>query len=266
MRALAQGRGTLAALVALVAGSWLAGHLLPPYATSRDSLLPPGPGHWLGTNDIGQDVLTGLIVATPPTVGIALATAALSMALSTLAALPTGRLASAAVLRLVDILLVIPSILILLLLAALIQPGLLGIVLLLALTTWHDDVRVLRSLLLRETTRENVQHARAMGAGRAWCLHQHILPALAPALMGLYVQNVRQAAMRTAGLAFLGLTDPRLTTWGSMMQDALNYLYSDAWTWLLLPPVLCLSGFLWLVLRAGRALERRAMALPNEAA
>ncbi|WP_439530106.1 ABC transporter permease [Pannonibacter sp.] len=232
--------------------------VLPPYITSRDVLQPPGPAHWLGTNDIGQDVLTGLLRATPNTVLIALLTAAAALVLSILFAglTVTGpRWLQRTLMRVVDVLQIVPSVLVILLVAAWVQPDLGGIALLLALTIWPDDVRVLRTVFRRELIRENVAVARRLGGSWAYCLGRHVLPAIAPVLVGLFLQHVRQAALKTAGLGFLGLTDPRLVTWGGMMQDALDYLHTSAWIWLLVPPAACLTLFLHGVLRAGGQLE-----------
>nr|WP_319515232.1 ABC transporter permease [uncultured Cohaesibacter sp.] len=241
--------------------------LAPSYVTGLDSLQPPSKAHWLGTNDIGQDVLIGTLKATPNTVLIAFATSFLAITISIVlgatAAIARG-LVSNLILRLVDIIQVIPSILILLLLAAVVHPSFWGTVLLLALTTWHDEVRVLRALFLRELTRENVLYARRMGASWLYCAMRHILPAVLPSILGLFVQQIRQAAMKVAGLGFLGLTDPQLITWGSLMQDALDYLQSPAWMWLLIPPGLCLSLFLLFVLFIGRSLEVYSMAEGKE--
>lgn len=238
---------------------------MPPlsYVTSRDVLAPPGAAHWLGTNDIGQDVVAGLILALPNTVLIAIATAFLALAMTTLVAAPAalrGGWLAAVVMRVVDILQVVPSTLVLLLVAAWIRPDFLGIVLLLAITAWHDDVRVLYAVFRRELTRENVRFARHMGASWTCCFIHHILPSVWPTSLALFVQHVRYAAMRTAGLAFLGLMDPRLLTWGGMLQDALDHLYKPAWLWLLLPPAICLSLFLLAVLAAGQWLEDIAKA------
>ncbi len=237
--------------------------LAPPYVTGLDSLQPPSHAHWLGTNDIGQDVFVGTLKATPNTVLIAFATSFLAIVISIIlgaTAAIAGSMLSNVILRLVDIIQVIPSILILLLLAAMVHPSFWGTVLLLALTTWHDEVRVLRALFLRELTRENVLYARRMGASWLYCATRHILPAILPSVLGLFVQQIRQATMKVAGLGFLGLTDPQLVTWGSLMQDALDYLQSPAWTWLLIPPGLCLSLFLLFVLFIGRSLEAYSMA------
>lgn len=226
------------------------------YAVSTSVLQPPGSAHWLGTNDLGQDVLTGLLLATPSTMGVALTASALSFAtalvLAAVAALGK-RFVSVAILRLVDILQVVPSTLVLLLLAAWVRPNFVGLVCLLSVISWHDDVRILRTLFLRELTRDNVQFARLMGGSWTYCLSRHMLPALKSPMSGIYIQNVCGAVMRTAGLGFLGLTDGRYVTWGSMMNDAMPYLYERAWLWLLLPPVVCMSLFLSLLMLAARA-------------
>lgn len=238
--------------------------VLPPYVTTRDVLQPPGPEHWLGTNDIGQDVLTGLLRAAPNTVLIALLAAAAALALSIpFASLTvTGpRWLQRTLMRVVDVLQIVPSVLVILLIAAWVQPGLGGIALLLALTIWPDDVRVLRTAFRREIARENVAVARQLGGSWTYCIGRHVLPAMGPVLLGLFLQHVRQAALKTAGLGFLGLTDPRLVTWGSMMQDALDHLHTSAWIWLLLPPAACLTLFLHGVLRAGGRLERSGQTL-----
>jgi peptide/nickel transport system permease protein len=242
----------------------LSGLSLPSYTTSRAVLVPPDAQHWLGTNEIGQDVATGLLVATPTTVLIAVLVASLSLVLSlvyaVLATITPPWLQSGAM-RGVDVMQIMPSILIILLVAAWIQPGLVGVILLLALTSWPDDVRVLRSVMLREMRRENVAFARSLGASWPRCVLVHIVPSMRPVLLGVLLQQIREAALRTAGLGFLGLTDPRLVTWGSMMQDALDHLHSPAWSWLLLPPAACLSLFLVLVIMGGRRLDRPADAM-----
>ncbi|AUR13672.1 ABC transporter, integral inner membrane component (plasmid) [Phaeobacter inhibens] len=230
------------------AGGWL------EYHSSRAVLAPPGLGHWLGTNEIGQDVLIGLILATPTTLTLAMATAVLTVSLAVGAASLVvfgGPFLSALMLRCVDVLQVVPTMLLLLLVAALVSPGFMALFLLLVLTGWSDDVRVAAAVLRREALRENVQYARVMGAGWFYCWRWHLFAALRPLLGALMVQNIRQAALKSAGLGFLGLTDPRLLTWGSMMQSAMDQLYTGAWMWLLLPPAALLSLLLHTTLKLG---------------
>lgn len=252
---------------ALVAGGLLALAAImvfpPARPSSRDALAPPGATHWLGTNDIGQDVLAGLTLGLPNTVLIPVAVATLSLliagGLAAIAAL-RGGFAEVLILRLVEVLQLLPSMFFLLLLASWIRPGFFGVMVLLALTSWHDDVRVLRAILLREVPRENVQYARLHGAGWLYCLRRHVLPTVWPAVLAVWVQNVQGGVMRIAGLGFLGLIDPRLVTWGGMMQEALPWLYGRAWLWLLLPPALALSIFVAALILAAQRLEERALA------
>jgi peptide/nickel transport system permease protein len=205
--------------------------------------------------------MTGLLRAAPVTIGLALATAALALLIGiTMAGLAVmfPKAGRVIVLHLTDMAEIVPSILLLLLLSAWHQPGVIEIIPLMALLTWHDDVRILRSVLLREMGRENITLTRHMGARWPYLLLHHILPAILPTLTGLYLQNVVQATMRVAGLAFLGLTAADLLTWGSMLQDAMGYLHTPAWTWLLLPPAFCLTGFLLLLMTLDQQQARRS--------
>lgn len=238
------GRGLGLALAAAVLAAGLG---LPSPTTGPDILVAPGFAHPLGTNDIGQDVLAGLLAATPNSIAIAVLAAAATLTLAILgglAAACAGSIVQALVLRLVDILQILPSILILLVVAAALEPGLVTLVLLLALTNWHDDVRVVRALILRELTRESLQQARLLGYGWVYLSVRHLVPPIVPELRALALESVRQAAMKTAGLGFLGLIDPQLPTWGGMMQDALGHLTTPAWAWLMLPPAATLALFL----------------------
>lgn len=242
---------------------------LPAIASSRDVLQPPGPTHWLGTNAIGQDVLANLLSALPGTVAIPFLAALAAMLIAGLfaaAAALGGSVPRMMVLRFVDVLQVLPPLFFLLFLAAWIRPAPFGIVIILSLTMWHGDVRVLYVLALRESSRDSVAHARHMGAGWLYCFVRHVLPAAWPAVLGLYVQNLRSAVMRLAGLGFLGLTDPRLVTWGGMLQEGMAYLYGREWIWLVLPPASALSCLIGGLILWGQRAERRAMALEDTSA
>ncbi|WP_180902344.1 ABC transporter permease [Martelella soudanensis] len=234
-------------IVTLAAIALITVAIVPPdYATSEHSLMPPGIGYLLGTNDLGQSVLAGLVRAAPMSIAISLAAGGGATGLAVCAAgliALAGRRSGQGLLGLIDLLQIVPSVLILLLIASWYQPDFLGIVIVLIFTTWHDDVRVLRALMERENNRDSTRMARQMGASQVWCLRYHIVPGLRGPLKALYAQNCLQAGMRAAGLGFLGLTDPRLLTWGRMMNDGLDYLHGVAAFWLLLPPLGMMSIF-----------------------
>jgi peptide/nickel transport system permease protein len=229
-------------------------------------LSPPGTAHFLGTNAIGQDMLAVLLAALPGTVAVPFLAALAAMLIGGLFAFIAtvgGNLSRTLILRLVDMLQVLPPVFFLLLLAAWTRPGSFGIVLILGLTMWHDDVRVLHLIAVRESSRDSVSHARHMGAGWWYSFVRHVLPAAWPPVLGLYVQNLRGAVMRLAGLGFLGLTDPRLITWGGMIQDGMPYLYGQEWLWMILPPAFALSCLVGALLLWGQRVERRTLALED---
>jgi peptide/nickel transport system permease protein len=79
------------------------------------------------------------------------------------------------------------------------------------------------------------------GAGRLYIAWRHILPDLMPIILVEFIYGVRRAVFMEAGLAFLGIGDPRLVSWGTMMQDALKFSYLNVWQWWLLPAGVALS-------------------------
>jgi peptide/nickel transport system permease protein len=180
---------------------------LPPYVVSRDTLQQPSLAHWLGTNDLGQDVALGLAHAAPTTLVLALSAAAMALVVAVLSAYAAalyGGWVDQLVLRVVDGLQIVPSMLLALLVAAWMSPGFWGLVVLLGGLIAYDDVRVLRAVLLRELSRENVRTARILGGSSWYVLRRHVVPAIAPVLTVVYLQSTRQAVMKGAGLAFWG--------------------------------------------------------------
>lgn len=246
--------------VALLA---LTGCLLPLPAISPATLQPPGPSHWLGTNALGQDVLMLLANAAPNTLMLAFGVGSLpvliALLLASLAAVAPDWL-DQAILKLTDVLLVIPSVLILMLLAALTEPGLWGLIAMLSAVAWMDDLRILRAAITRELLRDNVAVARSFGASRGYLLSTHVWPALLPIYLALFIQNARRGVLQSAGLAFLGLTDPRLPGWGAMLQSAQAHMHTPAFWWLLLPPLVALSVLLLSLSQLSRLVTRRPAA------
>ena len=111
------------------------------------------------------------------------------------------------------------------------------------------DFRVLASALQYILQRDSVQLVRSYGASKGYVLRVHVLPALHPLLYALALQNGRRGVGVTAGLAFLGLLDPRIVNLGSLLFDSQSQLHSPAFWWLLLPPMLMLTLLLVLITR-----------------
>lgn len=222
----------------------------PQVQMTNQVLTPPSMAHWLGTDSLGQDVWLRLFEALPNTLLIALACGILpllaGLMLATLSAFG-GPVIDRILLKITDIFLLIPNLLPLMILAALLEPNLYTVIVLISILSWQDDFRVLRAAIKRQLLSDAVLYARSFGAGPIYLLHRHIGPPLFPLLVALFLQNARRAVMLSAALVFLGLTDPRLPSWGGMLLDAQEQIHSIAFWWLLPGPLLAMTGLILLL-------------------
>lgn len=238
-----------AIVVALVLVGLLAPLLAPydPLAFSGDSLEPPSPAHPLGTDDLGQDILSGLIWGARSSLIVAVGAATLALALGVLLGAGAGLLggaADAAVMRLVDVWLALPVLPLLMLVAAFAGRSRLVVVVVLGLLAWPVNARILRAQTLSLRARGFVEAAHGFGSGALYVLRRHLVPALGPLLVVGFVQVAAMAVVAEAGLAFLGLGDPEGVSWGATLNRAVGYqgIYlADLWTWWLLPAGLAIT-------------------------
>ncbi|SMB99654.1 peptide/nickel transport system permease protein [Thermanaeromonas toyohensis ToBE] len=218
----------------------------------------PSAQHWLGTNDVGQDVWSCLLYGARTSLlvgcGAALLAGIISVLVGSSAAL-AGGLYDALCMRVVDAFLVIPPVLVAILVGAYLKPHLLTLILLLAAFLWPGGARIIRAEALSLKEKKSVAAARTFGAGSFYIMARHIIPDLGPVLLAVMIQNARRAIFMEAGLSFLGVSDPTLLSWGKMMQQALNFTYLGVWKWWLLPPGLALSVTVTALTFIGYALE-----------
>ena len=240
------GRIGMLLLVLVVGAALLAPVLAPfaPFIQTPDSLEPPSGLHLLGTNDVGQDILSRLLYGARTSfvtaVAVAFAATALSLAAGAAAGLIGGHFEKL-VMRLVDALLVIPPMLVVIIAAAYIQPGMVHLVLLLSLLGWPAGARIIRAQTLALKEKIHVRASRTFGAGPLFILKRHIIPDLGPVLTAIFIRGARRAVFMEAGLSFLGVTDPMTVSWGKMLYHSLKYVYLDVWQWWLLPVGMALS-------------------------
>ena len=229
-----------------------------PTEQSRFALESPSLGHLLGTNHVGQDIWSQLVFGARTSLLVGLSVAFLSTFLSavigTSAAL-IGGLYDKIVMRTVDALLVMPTIIILILVSAYIQPGIWVLILLLALLGWQGGARITRAQALSIKERLHIAAARSFGAGRLYLIRRHILPDLGPILLVEFVYGMRRAIFIEAGLAFIGISDPNMVSWGMMMREALGFTYLNVWLWWLLPAGVALSLTIIAITFIGHTLE-----------
>ncbi len=253
---------SLLALLTLIA---VLAPLLAPYAPGQPSgapFLPPSARHLLGTDDFGNDLLTQLLYGARVSLAIGLAVGVAATGLGALVGSLAGFLRGATdvvLMRIVDVVLVLPFLPLLLVLAAFLGPGLGVQVLVITAVMWARPARELRAQVLSIRERGHVQAAVAMGAGTRHILRRHVLPDVGPLLAPQFVRAAKAAILLEASLGFLGLGDPTVQSWGSTLYYAnvRGAFLLDAWTWWVLPPGLALGATVVAFALIGTALEER---------
>lgn len=223
-------------------------------------LAPPSKLAWLGTNNLGQDLLLKTILATPATLFIGLGAGFLTLSLAILFAslsLSVGKNLELLMLRVLDAFLIIPSLVLAMLIAAYILPSTLSLILLLGILQWANPVRQIRGLMIKEMLRESYKQAKLMGAGNLYLIRKHLLPKLRPFFITLFISAIKQSIIHASGLAFLGITDPSSPTWGGILAEALPMFDSLAALWLIVAPAFTLFFLLFFLTLLSIELEKR---------
>lgn len=243
--------------VMVVFGPLLAPH--DPHDMSFQPLGPPSPEHWLGVNDGGMDILSELLHGVRNTIAFGLLTGTVALALGVgigLAAAWFGGLVDQITMRVADILLAIPAVLILILIAAFFRPWPVMLALLLAFLYWPTTAKGIRAQALAVKSGLHIQAARQMGASGTYIITRHLLPELFPLYLIGFATKARMAMFMEASLAFLGLFDPSRKSLGIMISYALKYYYLDIWWNWLVPPILCLTLLIMTVTFLAVSLEK----------
>ncbi len=207
--------------------------------------LPPGDGHLLGTNDVGQDIFFQLISAGGKSLMVGMAAALTATLVGTLTGCVAGYyrgIADRVIMGLADIFLLIPDIPLVIVLVSFFEPGLFNVIIVIAMTSWPGTARVVRSRVLKIKEYPFVLNARSLGAGDGHILLKHILPHTGELILAKATLAVASAMLTETGISFLGLGDPCQVTWGSMLHGVFAGagLINGYWWWYL-PPVLCIS-------------------------
>jgi peptide/nickel transport system permease protein len=200
----------------------------------------------LGTNDIGQDIFSELLYGTRVSLLIGVIAALISIILGCLIGIIAGYFGGKVdsfLMRLVDLVLVIPFLPLMILLAAFIGPSFWNIVLVISLISWASPARVIRSQVLTLKTKGYVEAARSIGTGVGVILTRHILPGVIPIALSQFVLAASHSILIEASLSFLGLGDPFTKSWGTILYyaQARGAFLSDAWIWWVLPPGLLIT-------------------------
>lgn len=235
-----------------------------PYERVDRPLRRPSRKYLLGTNDIGQDIFSELIYGTRVSLTIGVLSAIFTVVIGTLMGVVSGFLGGAVdeiLMRFTDVIMILPSIpLLILLMAILGKQSFFIMILAISITGWTGTARLVRSSTLSIKERTYVEAAKAIGAGDRHIISKHILPNVSPLIMATTVYRVASAMMAEAGLAFLGLGDPSVKSWGMILHYAETSggwyanMGNPAWWWLI-PPGLCIAFTIASLVLIGQTLE-----------
>ena len=221
------------ALVAAVAAPFVAPH--DPVASDLAlGLKPPGtPGHPWGTDQLGRDLLSRVLYGARIALFIGLCTVLVTAVVGGLLGLLAGFFGGwpgTVLMRIVDVQLSFPFILLALTINAIVGLGLRNIIISLSAAGWVVYARVVRGEVLSVKQREYVQAAQALGTGRARILFRHVLPNVAPSIIIVASLQFSQFIVAEAAISFLGFgVQPPTPAWGSMLSESRDFLYVAWW-------------------------------------
>jgi peptide/nickel transport system permease protein len=224
----------------------------------------PSAQHWLGTNDIGQDIFSEILWGTRVSllIGLIAASAAIVVgtAVGVTASLAGGRV-DAVLMRLTDIALTIPFLPLAIVLAAFLGPSFWNTALVIAAVIWARPARVVRSQGLSICSLTFVEAAHALGGGFTHVLVRHVLPGVIPLALSQFILATSGAILTEASLAFLGLGDPVQKSWGTILfyAQARGAFLNGTWPWWVIPPGVLISLTVLSFVLIGRSLEEVLM-------
>ena len=204
--------------------------------TSQDlahRLMAPGNGHPFGTDELGRDVLTRILYGTRISLIIALLPTALAVMLGAAAGICAAQFRGAAdfiIMRLADVMLSIPGMLLAMVVLYTAGGSLASVVISLILIEWGGTARVVRTATLEIKEKEYIEAAVSTGAGRLRIMIRHILPNLFPTLIVLFTLNIPSSILAESALSFLGIgIQPPRVSLGLMTGGSRQYLFQMPW-------------------------------------
>jgi peptide/nickel transport system permease protein len=221
----------------------------------------PNRDHPLGTNDIGNDILSELIFGSRASLIVGVGAAAIATILGLLVGLFSGYFKGIwdeILMGITDVFLMIPRIPLIIILAAFLKSSLWLIMLALGFLWWTSTARVVRSRTLQVREMDFVASAKCLGFKTRHIIFSDILPNIFPVVVPKFMLTVATAMISEASLSFLGLGDPSMKSWGLMINFALTKggLVNEMWWWYL-PPGLCIILFVFSIVSIGFSFEER---------
>ncbi len=258
--------GSFMILVTLFIGAfadWISPY--DPYASLADVKFSdvynaPSAAHPFGTDDIGKDILSKFLYGTRVSILVGFVGAAIAIIVGSsvgiIAGFYGGRIGNL-LMRITDFMMVIPSLPLQIVLIAITKPSISNIIIVIGIFGWQGTARLVRSLTLSLKERKFIVRSKALGCSNLYIIQHHIFPLVFPLIAAEAVLVLAGAILSESSLAFLGLGDPTLVSWGQMLHFAwaTGAISGGKWFALVIPGL----GIVWMVLGAaliGNGLEQ----------
>jgi peptide/nickel transport system permease protein len=224
-------------ILALIAVAALAGTIAPYSPTVGDlagsRLLPPGEKHWLGTDDLGRDILSRILYGSRWTlyvvVLVAIIAAPIGLLVGTVAGYAGGWV-DTVLMRITDIFLAFPKLILALAFVAALGPGIENAVIAIAITSWPPYARIARAETLTVRNSDFIKAVELMGASPLRIIFRHIMPLCLSSLIVRVTLDMAGIILTAAGLGFLGLgAQPPLPEWGAMIASGRRFVLDQWW-------------------------------------
>lgn len=207
---------------------WVSPH--DPYRVElNEQLLPASTTYWLGTDNFGRDVLTRILYGARVSLVVGIVPSLISLAIGTVLGILSGYLGGKTdviIMRLADMMIAFPSLLLAMVVMYTLGANLLNIFLALALVGWASVARVVRAQTLALKEKEFIEAARATGTSRARIMLDHIFPNVVPTLIVLFSLSIPEAIMWESSLSFLGVgVQPPESSWGLLVAKGKEYMF-----------------------------------------
>jgi peptide/nickel transport system permease protein len=220
---------------------------------------PPSGDHLFGLDGGGADMVQMLIAGARVSLEVGVAAALVAVVVGGLVGLLSGFFGGKTdniLMRITDYVLVIPDIPLMIIVAALFGRSLTNIILIIGLIYWTSTARLIRAQVKSVRERIYVKRAQSLGAGNGRLIFRHILPQVAPLLIANMVLMIAYAIFAETFIAFLGLGDPTLISWGKLIQNSFtdHATLNDAW-WAIVPPGVCVTLVILACTMVGQSME-----------
>lgn len=238
---------------------------IAPYDSTERVALPlqkPGTENILGTNDLGQDLFSELITGTRVSLFTGIIVSFIAVFAGTIVGIASGYLGGwvdSLLMRLTDLILVLPFLPLVILISVYLGPSQRNIILVLAIFFWAGPARLIRARVLTTRSDTYIEAARALGASPLRIMAGHLLSAVRPLALVQVVLVASASILAESSLSFLGLGDPSGKSWGTMLYfaRASGAFLSQAWKWWVLPTGLMIMLTVLSLGLIGYSLEQR---------